>query len=166
MSLHASKGLEFDLVYMIGVEHGILPHDKAVKDRGERGLEEERRLCYVGFTRARKVLRVTWCGQMQDVYARDKAARYRPSLPSRFLVEAGLMGGEEYQRVVDEARVHVGGRTAGARAWEGGRREGAEGDAKKRRGRWLCLVCGARGVARADGVFGGVAGVLGLSRWL
>jgi DNA helicase-2/ATP-dependent DNA helicase PcrA len=108
MSLHASKGLEFDVVYMIGVEQGILPHEKAVKDRGERGLEEERRLCYVGFTRARKVLRVTWCGQRQDVYARDKAARYRPSLPSRFLVEAGLLSGEEYQRVVDETRVHVG----------------------------------------------------------
>ena len=37
MSLHASKGLEFDVVYMIGVEHGILPHEKAVKDRGEHG---------------------------------------------------------------------------------------------------------------------------------
>ena len=83
MSLHASKGLEFDIVYMIGVEHGILPHEKAIKDRADRGLEEERRLCYVGFTRARKMLRVTWCQQRQDTFARSASAKFKPSLPSR-----------------------------------------------------------------------------------
>lgn len=97
MSLHASKGLEFDVVYMIGVEHGILPHEKAVKDRGDRGLEEERRLCYVGFTRARKLLRVTWCAERQDVFSRHRTSRYVPSRPSRFLLEAGLMSADEYQ---------------------------------------------------------------------
>lgn len=104
MSLHASKGLEFDVVYMIGVEHGILPHEKAVVDRGERGLEEERRLCYVGFTRARKLLRITWCTQRQDVYARSKTARFKPSRPSRFLLEAGLMSNEEFDTAVHGAR--------------------------------------------------------------
>jgi DNA helicase-2/ATP-dependent DNA helicase PcrA len=94
MSLHASKGLEFDVVYMIGVEHGILPHEKAIADRGSRGLDEERRLCYVGFTRAKKLLRVTWCQARQDVFARSKTARYKPSLPSRFLREAGLVTSE------------------------------------------------------------------------
>ena len=103
MSLHASKGLEFDIVYMIGVEQGILPHEKAIKDRAERGLEEERRLCYVGFTRARKVLRVTWCQQRQDTFARSAAAKFKPSVPSRFLMEAGLMSAEEYQEAVREA---------------------------------------------------------------
>ena len=103
MSLHASKGLEFDIVYMIGVEHGILPHEKAIKDRSERGLEEERRLCYVGFTRARKMLRVTWCEQRQDTFARSATAKFKPSLPSRFLLEAGLMTTEEYQEAVRSA---------------------------------------------------------------
>jgi DNA helicase-2/ATP-dependent DNA helicase PcrA len=97
MSLHASKGLEFDVVYMIGVEKGILPHEKAVADRGERGLDEERRLCYVGFTRARKVLRVTWCEKRQDSFTRNKTARFKTSLPSRFLMEAGLITEEEYK---------------------------------------------------------------------
>jgi DNA helicase-2/ATP-dependent DNA helicase PcrA len=96
MSLHASKGLEFDVVYMIGVEHGILPHEKAVKDRGGKGIDEERRLCYVGFTRARTVLRVTWCEKRQDAYSRGKNARFLPSAPSRFLLESGLMPKEEY----------------------------------------------------------------------
>ena len=103
MSLHASKGLEFDIVYMIGVEHGILPHEKAIKDRAERGLEEERRLCYVGFTRARKMLRVTWCEQRQDTFARSATARFKPGVPSRFLLEAGLMTTEEYQEAVRSA---------------------------------------------------------------
>jgi DNA helicase-2/ATP-dependent DNA helicase PcrA len=107
MSLHASKGLEFDVVYMIGVEHGILPHEKAVIDRGDRGLEEERRLCYVGFTRARKLLRVTWCQARQDVFNRSKTARYKPSVPSRFLLEARLMTKDEYDAAVNEARFGI-----------------------------------------------------------
>jgi DNA helicase-2/ATP-dependent DNA helicase PcrA len=104
MSLHASKGLEFDVVYMIGVEHGILPHEKAIADRGSRGLDEERRLCYVGFTRAKKLLRVTWCQARQDVFARSKTARYKPSLPSRFLREAGLVTSEEFESAVNDAK--------------------------------------------------------------
>ena len=104
MSLHASKGLEFEVVYMIGVEHGILPHEKALQDRGPKGLEEERRLCYVGFTRAKKLLRVTWCEARQDVFARSKTARYKPSIPSRFLYEAGLVTTEEFESAVNDAK--------------------------------------------------------------
>jgi DNA helicase-2/ATP-dependent DNA helicase PcrA len=104
MSLHASKGLEFDVVYLIGVEHGILPHEKAVKDRKEAGLEEERRLCYVGFTRARKLLRVTWCRQRQDVFSRGPTARFKPSAPSRFIMEAGLMSAEEFAKALDATK--------------------------------------------------------------
>jgi DNA helicase-2/ATP-dependent DNA helicase PcrA len=104
MSLHASKGLEFDVVYMIGVERGILPHERAMADRGERGLDEERRLCYVGFTRARKLLRVTWCERRQDSFSRNKTARFKASLPSRFLMEAGLMSEAEYKAAFGSAR--------------------------------------------------------------
>jgi DNA helicase-2/ATP-dependent DNA helicase PcrA len=103
MSLHASKGLEFDVVYMIGLEHKILPHDKALQDRGERGLDEERRLCYVGFTRARKILRVTWCAKRQDSYAVGKTARFKPTIPSQFLVEAGLLTRDDYQKAMTDA---------------------------------------------------------------
>ena len=108
MSLHASKGLEFDVVYMIGVEHGILPHEKAVVDRGEDGIEEERRLCYVGFTRARKLLRVTWCRHRQDVFSRSRTAKFKASRPSRFLLEAGLMTQAEYDTAIAEARFGTG----------------------------------------------------------
>ncbi len=104
MSLHASKGLEFDVVYMIGVERGILPHERAMADRGERGLDEERRLCYVGFTRARKLLRVTWCEKRQDSFSRNKTARFKASMPSRFLLEAGLISEQEYKAAFGSAR--------------------------------------------------------------
>ncbi|MGE5609288.1 MAG: ATP-dependent helicase, partial [Bacillota bacterium] len=104
MSLHASKGLEFDVVYIIGLEQGILPHAKAVEERGPRGLDEERRLCYVGFTRARKVLRVTWCQQRQDTSTRGPRLRLKASLPSQFLLESGLISSAEYQSALSDAR--------------------------------------------------------------
>ncbi len=74
-----------------------------MQDRGDEGTEEERRLCYVGFTRARKVLRVTWCKKRQDTFARASTGRYRASVPSRFLLEAGLMTLDEYQTAVRDA---------------------------------------------------------------
>lgn len=117
MSLHASKGLEFDVVYMIGLEQGILPHDKAVKDRGDRGLDEERRLCYVGFTRAKKLLRVTWCEQRAGNYARSRQAGYVASRPSQFLLESGLMSEEEYRAAIPVAPPR--GRAKRARATTG-----------------------------------------------
>ncbi len=101
MSLHASKGLEFDAVYILGAEQGLLPHSKAVEQRGDAGTEEERRLCYVGFTRARKVLRVSWCQQRADTAFRGRTPRFKTCLPSQFLMESGLMGSDEYHRLVE-----------------------------------------------------------------
>ena len=103
MSLHASKGLEFDVVYMIGIEQGILPHEKAVKDRGDAGIEEERRLCYVGFTRARKRLRISWCQKRQDSFSRGKTARFVATRPSRFLLESGLLAKQEFDEAIAES---------------------------------------------------------------
>ena len=79
-TLHASKGLEFGHVFLVGIEENILPHRDAV-DEGR--LEEERRLMYVGVTRARKSLTLTYC-------ARRKRARESVSCePSRFIEELG-----------------------------------------------------------------------------
>ena len=79
MTLHAAKGLEFPVVFMVGMEEGLFPHMRAQDDEGE--LEEERRLCYVGMTRAQTRLILTSAAR------RRVFGEYRGSEPSRFLEE-------------------------------------------------------------------------------
>ena len=69
MTLHAAKGLEFPLVFVVGVEEELLPHARAVEEddgRGGRGVQEERRLLYVGMTRARELLHLSWAHTRQQ----------------------------------------------------------------------------------------------------
>ncbi len=62
MTLHSAKGLEFDCVFVSGLEEGMLPFIRA-QEYSPKDLEEERRLLYVGMTRARRKLCLTWCSQ-------------------------------------------------------------------------------------------------------
>lgn len=79
MTLHSVKGLEFPVVFMIGLEDGIFPHSRSLFEPKE--LEEERRLCYVGITRAKEKLFLTFCRQ-RNIYG---TGQFNP--PSRFLFE-------------------------------------------------------------------------------
>lgn len=79
MTLHSAKGLEFPLVFMLGVEEGMFPSQMSAEDTTR--LEEERRLCYVGMTRAKEKLYMTYA-EMRRVYGQDKYHK-----PSRFLNE-------------------------------------------------------------------------------
>jgi DNA helicase-2/ATP-dependent DNA helicase PcrA len=94
MSIHAAKGLEFPVVFVVGCEQNILPHGLAVQEDPFEGLEEERRLCYVAFTRA-KTLLITTYNRNRSMFGQGGSKYNKPVKPSQFLKEAGLL--KEYE---------------------------------------------------------------------
>ena len=92
MTLHAAKGLEFPLVFLVGMEEGVFPGKQSVEEPGR--LEEERRLCYVGLTRAKEKLVLSYA-EVRRQYGREEYHR-----PSRFLREIP-------QELLDEIRVNT-----------------------------------------------------------
>lgn len=92
MTLHSAKGLEFPLVFMSGVEEGLFPHRQSLQEEGR--LEEERRLCYVGITRARQQLYLTYA-ESRRIYGTStypQASRFISEIPSELLQEVRLKG--------------------------------------------------------------------------
>ncbi|MFN2239516.1 MAG: ATP-dependent helicase [Thermoanaerobaculia bacterium] len=102
MTLHAAKGLEFRVVFLTGMEEGVLPHSNS---RGD-DVEEERRLCYVGMTRAREQLYCIWCVQ------RRMHGQFRDQSPSPFLAEIP-------EEVTEPVRLQSRSASAG-RGWDSG----------------------------------------------
>lgn len=96
MTMHSAKGLEFPLVFMCGMEDGLFPHQRSVAD--PNGLEEERRLCYVGITRAKETLYITHAEQRR-LHGMDSFAQ-----PSRFIAEIPAEHIEEVRPRVQVAR--------------------------------------------------------------
>jgi len=90
MTLHAAKGLEFDVVFLPGWEEGVFPHQRAIDESGMKGLEEERRLAYVGITRARKHLYISHAANRR-IYN-----QWQSSIPSRFI---GEIPGENVEKL-------------------------------------------------------------------
>ncbi len=81
MTLHAAKGLEFDIVFLPGWEMGIFPNEKSLAENMQSSIEEERRLAYVGITRAKKIVEIFFAG------SRRTFGQYQQNLPSVFLKE-------------------------------------------------------------------------------
>lgn len=84
MTLHAAKGLEFPVVHMVGLEEGILPHARVHESGKQEDIEEERRLCYVGMTRAREELRISYA------HTRLQFGQRSYNMPSRFIDDMKL----------------------------------------------------------------------------
>ena len=87
MTMHGSKGLEFDVVFLPGWEEGLFPHQKSIEEKGQKGLEEERRLAYVGITRAKSKAIISF--SMNRFYQGDwidsMASRFIEELPEKYL---------------------------------------------------------------------------------
>ena len=109
MTLHSAKGLEFETVFLPGMEEGLFPHQRSMDEGGRSGLEEERRLAYVGVTRARRNLHIWFAGN------RRIHGLWQSTIPSRFVDELP----EAHVEVV-EAPTSYGGYGAGGFGERGG----------------------------------------------
>ena len=96
MTMHAAKGLEFNTVFLPGWEEGLFPHQKSLEEKGDFALEEERRLAYVGVTRAKKNAYISFATQ------RSWHGEWMDSLPSRFVNELPEDGIEKNEEPVKE----------------------------------------------------------------
>mgnify|MGYP001197837744 CR=1 FL=1 len=97
MTMHAAKGLEFDVVFLPGWEEGLFPHQKSLEEKGDFALEEERRLAYVGITRAKKEAYLSFA--LKRAYHGD----WMDALPSRFINEIPEDGIEKNEISIDKA---------------------------------------------------------------
>ena len=135
MTLHSAKGLEFPLVFLPGWEEGVFPSQRSIDEKGEKGLEEERRLAYVGVTRAREEARVSFAANRQ-VYG-----RWTSQLPSRFVDELPLANVEASSETgyygggpgMQEPRWKSTGRGPGYTSPAAESRERMHSEAKKRK---------------------------------
>ena len=102
MTMHAAKGLEFESVFLPGWEEGLFPHQKSIEEKGQNGLEEERRLAYVGITRAKKKATISF--SMNRFYQGDwidsMASRFIDELPEKFLEKNSFF--DENKEEVDD----------------------------------------------------------------
>ncbi|MGN1398912.1 MAG: ATP-dependent helicase [Erysipelotrichaceae bacterium] len=97
MTVHAAKGLEFDVVFVCGLSDGIFPSQRAIEESGMKGLEEERRLAYVAFTRARKVLILTDNrGYSYSEGAEKKPSRFIEEIDSQYLKDYSKTNRDDY----------------------------------------------------------------------
>jgi len=104
MTLHGAKGLEFDIVFLPGWEEGLFPHQRAMDEGGGSALEEERRLAYVGLTRARKRVMISFAANRR-VYG-----NWQSAIPSRFIDE---LPPENVEQIASQGLYGTGGMSGG-----------------------------------------------------
>jgi DNA helicase-2/ATP-dependent DNA helicase PcrA len=98
MTLHGAKGLEFETVYLPGWEEGLFPHQRSLDENGRAGLEEERRLAYVGITRAKRRLRIFFATnrRIHGLWQSTIPSRFLDELPASDVEVTEASGGSQY----------------------------------------------------------------------
>ena len=159
MTLHSAKGLEFDVVFLPGWEEGLFPHQRALDEGGLKSLEEERRLAYVGITRARKRVHISFAAnrRIHNQWQSAIPSRFVDELPAdhvEMMTDSGLYGGSGESGLRESAGEFIANPPrAGRGGWgRGGRdrpgRAGANGGGQARRRRDGLVIEGeARAVA-------------------
>ncbi|MFC0216167.1 DNA helicase PcrA [Paenibacillus chartarius] len=165
MTMHSAKGLEFPTVFIIGMEEGVFPHSRAFQDNDE--LEEERRLAYVGITRAEEELYLT-CARMRTLFGQTKSnapSRFLHELPKELIEQLGP-GGDRGSRA--SAWGSGGGIGAGYSGAASGRSSGGFGGAAAGRSGFGGAAAGSGLAARTSGAApaggSGLAGFGGAAR--
>jgi DNA helicase-2/ATP-dependent DNA helicase PcrA len=150
MTLHSAKGLEFETVFLPGWEEGLFPHQRALDEGGRSGLEEERRLAYVGLTRAKKNLHL-WFVSNRRIHG-----LWQSTIPSRFLDELP----EAHVDVAESGNSYGGyGNPYGGSSFAGGRGGFSAGRQNPYgASRFDTLKTGAEGIGSAGGAFEGREG--------
>jgi len=98
MTLHGAKGLEFETVYLPGWEEGLFPHQRSLDEQGRAGLEEERRLAYVGVTRAKRRAKIFFASnrRIRGLWQPTTPSRFIDNLPSAHIDVVEAPGGSQY----------------------------------------------------------------------
>ncbi len=135
MTLHGAKGLEFDTVFLPGWEEGLFPHQRALDEGGLKALEEERRLAYVGITRARRRVVISFAAnrRIYNTWQSSLPSRFVGELPAEHIDRRTAIGLQPSNGTVMDLEESAGGfRPARSRAdaWTSARRRGALIDAK------------------------------------
>jgi DNA helicase-2/ATP-dependent DNA helicase PcrA len=105
MTMHNAKGLEFDVVFLVGMEDGVFPHYRSMTDTAE--LEEERRLAYVGITRARRRLYLThaWSRSLFGASSYNPPSRFLNEIPAELIEEVGEDAAADKRQEQEVARL-------------------------------------------------------------
>lgn len=152
MTMHSAKGLEFPVVFIVGMEEGVFPHSRAFLDNEE--LEEERRLAYVGITRAEEKLFLS-CAQMRTLFGRTTAnppSRFLDEIPEELKEDSEGAPRDRYRRGAGAGGAYSGRGFAGGGGGNFGHRQAAEGPTARHAapsGGRVTVTTGAPGAAPA-----------------
>ncbi len=119
MTLHAAKGLEFDVVFLPGWEEGLFPHQRSLDENGRAGLEEERRLAYVGLTRARRQAKIYFVAnrRIRGLWQSTQPSRFLDELPAAHVEVLDAGGGRDAYPASRFDRVEAFSSTYGSPGW-------------------------------------------------
>lgn len=163
MTLHISKGLEFPVVFMVGMEEGLFPGHQKINEADETEMEEERRLCYVGMTRAREKLFMLHA-RTRKVWGQDQfhpPSRFLEEVPDDFVDRAQTLGRPKFMNGYSDTSSSGSG--YGSKSYDTGSGYGSSGYGKSGSGGYGKSSYGSSGYGKSSGGYGQTKGSTGVA---